>query len=142
SVNKNLPKGMVPCRKAAKDTIDHPRGIAVSSYQELFERAKEAAFATIGEPSGEPDLDPMFGVMDGAFHAVQDLLPDADQVDRAWLLEMMSEKPDLFDMDVEHGSLSKGVIDALRDIMLDEMEAELADRARDAGYDISSLPAP
>lgn len=114
----------------------------MSSYEELFKKAKEAAFATIGEPSGEPDLDPMFGVMGGAFHAVQDMLPDADEVERSWLIEIITEKPELFDMDVEHGSLGKGVIDALRDIMLDEMEAELADRARDAGYDISSLPAP
>lgn len=114
----------------------------MSNYDELFKRAKEAAFATIGEPSGEPGLDPMFGVMDGAFHAVQGILPDESEVDDAWLLALMAEKPELFDMVIEHGSLRQGVIDALRDSMLDEMEEELAERARHAGYDIPSLPAP
>ncbi len=117
----------------------------MSAYEELFENAKKVAFATIGTPG--PDdadrFDPMFGIVDGALHAVQDLLPDPEEVENAWLLTMLAEKPELFGMEIEeNGSLAKGVIDALRDFMLDEMDDELAERARDAGFDIPVPPAP
>jgi len=114
----------------------------MQTYGDLFEKAKEVAFASIIEPFGNEGPDPMFGIIDGALHAVEGILPDPDEVDLEWVLAMISGKPEVLGMTVEPGTLAEGVIDALRDIMLDDMEDELADRARDVGYDILKPPAP
>lgn len=112
-------------------------------FDSLFEQARQAAVESIHEPSVHDDVDTVADqILEGAFYAIEAVLPSPDDVDAEWCKAMIDARPALLKREVAHGTMAAGLINTVADLLLDELEADILERAREKGFDIPVPPAP
>lgn len=109
-------------------------------FDELLEAAKAAALASVSELEGEDLSDPDFSLADSAFQAVDDLVPQS--VDQKWCTQVVTERPELWNLDADGESIADALRNAVRDLIIDEIDADLKAHARSVGLDIGNDESP
>ena len=107
-------------------------------FDSLLVKARATIKAKLKEMEGEDcDLSSVDAVI---FSDQDDLLPE--RIDAAWCRAVFEERPSLLDIDIGGGSLGDSIREAVQDLVLEELEQEMLDYAREVGLLPSGTPTP
>lgn len=109
-------------------------------FDDLAKAGKAAAMVSVSEMAGEDWPAPFFTFTDSVFHAVDEVVPE--EVDGSWCAQVVSERPDLWDLDASGESLAEALRNAVRDLILKDIDSELQEHARSIGLDIGDDESP
>ena len=81
-------------------------------------------------------------LLDGASDAIAAILPDPEELDVEWVTTMITARPVLLKMDGIGETAGQVLVVAIADLLLNELEDELREQAREKGFDIPNGMAP
>lgn len=98
-------------------------------FDHLLEKARKTIKAELKQMEGE-ECDPS-SVDSVIFSSQDDLLPET--VDAEWCRAVLAERPAILEGDVMGGSLQAAILEAVEDLVLEELEDEMLEYARELG---------
>lgn len=111
-------------------------------YETVLQAAREAALATVGEPSEFDGAGIGDELVEGASDAIVSVLPEHDDVEPDWIKGIIDARPGLLAMPSSGGTPAQALLIALADLLLDELEPDILEHARDKGFDIPKPMTP
>lgn len=105
-------------------------------FDNLLDKARKSIRAELKQMEGqECDQSSVDSII---FSSRDDLLPDT--VDAAWCRSVLSERPTLLEGDISGGTLQEAIMEAVEDLVLEELEDEMLEYARELGLVPSAAP--